>query len=68
MRFKIFKANSIIWLVCILLQIFVSQKSSIFQVANTMATVNMFVFLYFSGWVVYDYLEKNHSDDETSEN
>jgi hypothetical protein len=68
MKYKIFQANSIVWLICLIIELFFQKGSFIHEAASGMMSVNMFVFLYFAGWVVNDYLKKNYSEDETLEN
>ncbi len=67
MKYKIFQANSIVWLICFILELFFQKGSFIYEIASGMMSINMFVFLYFTGWVINDYLKKNYSEDETEE-
>lgn len=66
--YKIHKINNITWLICILLRIVLNKGTFIYQCADTMSTVNLFVFCIIIGWVVNDYLKNKFPEDETSEN
>jgi hypothetical protein len=66
--YKIHRINNITWLICILLRVFLNKGSFIYQFADTMSTVNLFVFCIIIGWVVNDYLKNKFPEDETSEN
>jgi hypothetical protein len=68
MKYKIFQANNIVWLICIGLKFLFSKTSMIYEIADSMSSINFFVLLYFAGFVIGDYLKKNYSEDETSEN
>ena len=65
MRYKIFQANSIIWLIVLGLEMIFPKTSMIYTVARMMGSINIIVFLFFVGFVVGDYLKKNYSEDET---
>lgn len=66
--YKIHRINGTTWLICIILRIFLKKSSFIYQSADIMSNVNLFVFCMIIGWVVNDYLKNKFSDDETSEN
>ena len=65
MRYKIFQANSIVWLIVLCLEMIFPKTSMIYTVARMMGSINIIVFLFFVGFVVGDYLKKNYSEDET---
>ncbi len=64
---KIHKINNITWLICILLRIITNKGTFIYQVADTMSTINLFVFCMVIGWVVNDYLKTKFPEDEITE-
>lgn len=65
MKYKIYKANSTVWLICIISKIFLTKGSFLYKAADGMSTINMIVFLIFAGWVVNDYLKRYHSDTDS---
>lgn len=65
--FKIHKINNITWLICILLRIFTNKGTFIYQVADTMSNINLFVFCMVIGWVVNDYLKTKFPEGEITE-
>jgi hypothetical protein len=65
MKYKIYKANSTVWLICIILKIFLTKNTVAYKAVDGMSTINMIVFLIFAGWVVNDYLKRHHSDTDS---
>jgi hypothetical protein len=49
------------------LRIITNKGTFIYQVADTMSTINLFVFCMVIGWVVNDYLKTKFPEDEITE-